>query len=77
VFLKSRDYVRQYRAFLSRLKQARDEAGLTQVQVAGKLSKPQSFITKCESGERRVDFVELQYLADIYKKPLSFFIINS
>jgi hypothetical protein len=43
------------------------------MQVAKKLAKPQSFISKCESGERRVDFVELQHLAQIYKKPLSFF----
>jgi len=74
VFLKSRDYIRQYRAFLHRLKQAREDAGLTQEQVARKISKPQSFISKCESGERRVDFVELQHLAVIYEKPLSFFI---
>jgi transcriptional regulator with XRE-family HTH domain len=47
--------------------------GLTQAQVARKLSKPQSFVSKLESGERRVDFVELQQLAKIYKKPLSFF----
>jgi hypothetical protein len=31
------------------------------------------FISKAESGERRVDFVELQHLAKIYRKPLSFF----
>jgi hypothetical protein len=37
-------------------------------------SWPQSFVSKCESGERRVDFVELQYLAEIYQKPLSFFV---
>jgi transcriptional regulator with XRE-family HTH domain len=41
----------------------RHDAGLTQVQVARKMSRPQSFGSKIESGERRVDFVELQYLA--------------
>jgi len=71
--LKSSEYVKQYRAFLKLLVQARKDSGLTQVQVARKLGKPQSFISKCESGERRVDFVELQHLAEIYKKPLSFF----
>ena len=73
MFLKSRVYVRRYRAFLQRLKQARKEAGLTQMQVARVLNRPQSFVSKFESGERRVDFVELQYLARIYKKPLAYF----
>jgi transcriptional regulator with XRE-family HTH domain len=43
------------------------------VQVARLLGRPQSFVSKFESGERRVDFVELQYLAGIYRKPLSYF----
>jgi len=73
VLLKSREYVRQYRAFLQRLKQARLDAGLTQVEVSHRLGRPQSFVSKCESGERRIDFVELQYFAKIYKKPFSFF----
>jgi transcriptional regulator with XRE-family HTH domain len=71
--LKSREYVKRYRSFLERLKQAREEAGLTQAEAAGRFSRPQSFISKCESGERRVDFVELQYFASIYRKPLSYF----
>jgi hypothetical protein len=37
------------------------------------MSRPQSFVSKAESGERRVDFIELRHLAKIYKKPLSFF----
>lgn len=71
--LKNRDYVQQYRVFLRRLKQARQSAGLTQEEVARRLSRPQSFISKCESGERRVDFVELRYFARLYRKPMSFF----
>jgi hypothetical protein len=46
---------------------------LPQVEVAKRLGKAHSFISKCELGERRVDFVELQQLAKIYNKDLSFF----
>jgi transcriptional regulator with XRE-family HTH domain len=58
---------------MARLVQARKDAGLTQVEVARMLGKANSFISKCELGERRVDFVELQQLAKIYEKDLSFF----
>lgn len=63
----------RYQVFLRKLQQARKEAGLTQVQVAQKLRKPQSYISKCELGERRIDFVELEILAELYSKPLNFF----
>jgi len=69
-------YQRAYRDFIGRLVQARKDASLTQVEVANKLGKAHSFISKCELGERRVDFVELQQLADIYGKDLSFFLMR-
>jgi len=59
---------------LKRLKAARMEAGLTQEEVAKLLGKPQSFISKSESGERRVDVVELRHLAEIYQKPVTYFL---
>ena len=37
----------------------RKELNLTQDEVASKLSKPQSFVSKYESGERKIDAVEL------------------
>lgn len=46
---------------------------LMEAQVARTLGRPQSFVSKLEPGERRVDFVELQHLARIYKKSFSFF----
>lgn len=66
-------HTKEYQRFLERLKQARAEADLTQVEVARRLKKPQSYVSKFESGERRLDFVEVQRLAKLYKKPLSFF----
>jgi len=70
---KDKSYQKAYRQFLARLVQARKQAGLTQVEVAKRLGKANSFISKCELGERRVDFVELRQLAKIYGKDLSFF----
>jgi len=64
----------RYRSFLKRLRQARKEAGLTQSEVASVLNRPQSFISKCESGERRVDAVELTEFAEVYRKPLVYFL---
>ena len=64
----------RYREFLDQLRAARLEAGLTQVEVAAKLGKPQSWISKCERGERRVDIVELERLANLYRRPLSYFL---
>lgn len=68
------DYRDHYDSFLRRLRQARQEAGLTQAEVARRLGKPQSYVSKCESGERRVDVVELAQFARLYKKALDFFV---
>jgi hypothetical protein len=62
-----------YASLARRLKEARLEAGLTQVMAAGRLHKPQSFISKCESGERRIDVLELKAFAALYGKDLAFF----
>jgi len=63
----------EYRRFLARLRAARLAIGLTQVEVARRLGRPQSFVSKSETGERRLDIVELASLARLYRKPLSYF----
>ena len=73
---KDAAYHRAYKNFLVRLIEARKQAGLTQVEVAKRLGRAHSFISKCELGERRVDFVELRQLAQIYKKTYPFSAIN-
>jgi len=73
--LKDASYRHRYAQFLGRLKEARGKAGLTQVEVAQKLKRPQSFVSKIESGERRVDVVELTELARVYRRPLDFFLL--
>ena len=64
----------EYQAFLKRLIAARKAMKLTQGDVARLLGKPQSFVSKSESGERRVDPVELRAFAQIYRKPLRYFL---
>jgi len=67
-------YTEKYEFFLDRLKQARKEKRLTQVDVANALGKHQSYVTKCENGERRVDVVELAEFARLYQKPINYFV---
>jgi len=67
-------YTKDYKEIIERLKIARIEAGLAQQVVANKLGKPQSYISKIESGERRLDVAEIKKFAIIYKKDISFFI---
>ncbi|MFA6426770.1 MAG: helix-turn-helix transcriptional regulator [Phycisphaerae bacterium] len=64
----------KYQKLIQRLRQARLEAGLTQVEAGKRLKKPQAYISKVERGERRVDAVELDELARLYGKPLDYFI---
>lgn len=66
-------YATEYRGMLARLRAAREAAGLTQAQVAAHFGRPQSFVSKVESGERRLDPVELARLAALYGKPLAYF----
>lgn len=46
------------------IRNLRIDAGLTQAQVAARLDKPQSYISKIESGERALQTCELFPLAD-------------
>ncbi len=51
-------FSREYEVFLRRLREARHGAGLTQEQLAERLGQTQTFVSKCERGERRLDLVE-------------------
>lgn len=64
----------EYRYMLRRLREARKKAGLTQLQVAKALGRPQSYVNKCELGERRIDPVELQRFAKLYRRRVSYFL---
>ncbi|MEQ1809874.1 MAG: helix-turn-helix transcriptional regulator [Terricaulis sp.] len=47
-----------YAAFRDALVAARKSAGVTQVELAARLDKPQQFVSKVEQGDRRLDLVE-------------------
>jgi transcriptional regulator with XRE-family HTH domain len=73
---KARTAVHQetYDIFLQRLIKAREELGLSQRDVCERMGMPHSFLSKCETGDRRVDVMEFLQLAQIYGKPLQFFL---
>ncbi len=71
--LSETEYKRRYDEFLRRLRQARLDSGLTQEEVAQRLGRSQSLVSRSEQGLRRVDIVEIQMFADIYSKSLSYF----
>jgi transcriptional regulator with XRE-family HTH domain len=53
----------KYGQFRLLLVKARKAAGLTQVELSAKLSRPQSYVSKYERGERRLDVVEFLEVA--------------
>ena len=53
-------YTREYELLLELIKESRLENGITQVQLAESLDEEQSWISKVERGERRLDVVELR-----------------
>ena len=56
-----------------RLKEAREYLELSQDEVAGALKVPRSAISLIETGQRRVEALELQRLAEIYQRPIGYF----
>jgi len=53
-------YSQEYSLFLELLRKARESKDLTQTEVAERLGQTQSFVSKVERGERRLDIVELR-----------------
>lgn len=67
-------YTKKHKTVIQKLKSLRISQGLTQLQVANKLGKPQSYISKIELGERRIDITELQEISKIYKTEVTYFL---
>lgn len=62
---KTAPFSPEYRRFCRLLKDAREEAGMTQVALAKRLRKYQSYVAKYESGERRLDVIEFLRIAQV------------
>ena len=73
-YMKKSIQTKQHAVFVEKLRKARLDAGLTQVQVSKKLRRPQSHVSNIESGQQRVDVVELQTFAKLYNKDINYFI---
>jgi transcriptional regulator with XRE-family HTH domain len=59
-----------YRRLCEWLVAGRQAQSLTQVQLAEKLGRPQSFVSKYERGERRLDFIEVFEIAEALRVDL-------
>ena len=66
----------RYAVFLKVLKKTRQKAGLTQAQLARKIGETQTFVSKCERGERRIDVIELQVFCRAFGVSLKQFVAS-
>ncbi len=67
-------YTEDHKNIIRKIIIARREAGLSQKDVASSLVKSQSYISKIESGQRKIDVLLLKDFAKLYKKSIHFFI---
>jgi len=58
------------------LKDLRKDANLTQLELAGLLDKPQSYVSKYESGERRLDLIEIREIVTCCQSSLKKFVVE-
>ncbi len=68
IYTKQRNYLSQ------KLIEARETAGLSQQQVEESGTVSQSELSKIENGQRRIEFLVLLKLAELYSQPIEFFI---
>ncbi len=66
-------FTKEYRIFLELLIQVRQTKHMTQSVLAKKLKKPQSYVSKYESAERRLDIIETMNIVKVFGVSLSDF----
>jgi len=67
-------YSKAQKFLVNQLKKARLESGLDQNKAAKLLGRTQSHISKVESGQRRIDVIQLKEFSKIYNKPMDYFL---
>ncbi len=67
-------FTSEYAVFRDSLRELRTEKGLTQSQLSETLGMPQSFVSKYEIGERRLDMIEVRAICQSLGTPLSVFV---
>lgn len=67
-------YSRNQQILKELLRELRTEIGLRQTELAERLGEPQSFVSKYETGERRLDILELREICKALRIPLSEFV---
>lgn len=72
--MKKTLYEQRHAAFAALLREERKNAGLTQVKLAKKLRRPQSYVSKYERGDRRLDVIEFLEIASIIGFDLASFL---
>ncbi len=72
--MKAKTLSGQERRLRGLLRQLRAEAGLTQTELARRLGRPQSYVSKYEAGERRLDFLEVREVCSALGTPMEAFL---
>lgn len=72
--MKKSIFRKEYSLLINQLYQLRLSANINQSELAKKLNVPQSFISKIESGERRLDIIELREICKILNSSLTEFV---
>lgn len=67
-------FTNEYAVFRDLLRELRTDSGFTQVQLSETLGMPQSFVSKYETGERRLDMIEVRAVCTSLGITLSTFV---
>ena len=72
--MKKRIYIAQRSRLVSLLREMRVEAGLTQTDLAARIEKDQAYVSRYESGQRRLDVLEVREICQAVGSTLEGFV---